>query len=155
MLIWCVSDRKPGSNLRSYVALRYKFKGAFQSFDPVAQTRDAKARSAARIRASVIDKSRTAIAYSDDDRLAISPNLNALPYCFPMMKSVVQSFLHDPVQADRYRQRKIRGQVANLTADLRSRRILMVLHGKPEDFIGRQSLQFRQYKTGRDIAELG
>ena len=72
-----------------------------------------------------------------------------------MVKSVVQSFLHDPVQADRYRQRNIRGQVANLTADLRSSRILMVLHGKQEDFIGCQSLQLRQYETRRDIAELG
>ena len=67
MSIWCLIDRNLGANLRSFVALRYNFKSAFQGFDPVAQTRDAKARSAARMRASVIDKSRTAIAYSDDD----------------------------------------------------------------------------------------
>src|SRR5258708_32272697 len=103
----------------------------------------------------VIDNSWTAIADSDDDRLLISPNLNALSYCPPMMKRVVQSFLYDPVQADCYRQREVCGQVANLTADLCPRCVLMVLHGKQEDFIGRQCLQVRQYETGRDTAELG
>ena len=67
------------SNLSADVGLRYEFKGTLESFDTVAQTRDAKAYSAARVLVIAIDKSRTAIAHRDDDRLCISANLDALP----------------------------------------------------------------------------
>ena len=126
--------------MSSNVALRYDLKGALESLDAVAQAGDAKASSTAKVAGSIIDKSRTAIAYSDDNRLCIGPNLDTLLHCFPMMKSIVQSFLHDPVQADRYRRREIEGQVADVNADLRPRRVLVVLHGKQENFIRSQSL---------------
>src|ERR1700710_610848 len=95
----CSADRKLRSNLSSNPALRYQFKGAMKRFDTVAQTCNAKACSAAHVPGISYGKSWTAVAYCDGDRLRIGPNLDPLSCCLAMMKSVIQSFLHHPVQA--------------------------------------------------------
>ena len=69
-------------SLSPHAALRYHFKGALQCFNTVAQTPDAKACSAARVRVIVFEKSRTAVAHGDYDRLCIRPNLDTLFYGF-------------------------------------------------------------------------
>jgi hypothetical protein len=135
--------------------LRYEFERAFERLYTVTQAGDAEACPAARAHRTAIDGSRAAIAYNDDDRLCFGPDLDALADCFSMMKGVVQSFLHDPVEADGDRPGKVCGQIADLADDRRPRCFLMVSHRKPDNFVRRQSLEFGQYESGRDVAELG